>query len=138
MLVFLVVIPETVPWHSPGTLAFLHQDWAGHTAFVDSKFKKWCLSLPGGSHFYQVGNQHLNRQFYPASRSSSVFFLASQPTKSKLLRQKIAEAFQRPASLRSSGEKALATWPFISLHIFSFRNKIHVINRHCRLPKPWL
>lgn len=34
----------------------LCEDWAGHSAFLESRFKKWSLTLPSGSHFYQVGH----------------------------------------------------------------------------------
>lgn len=81
-LAFVIIIPET--------------DWPGHAAFLQSKFKKWSLSLPSGSHFYQVGNQHVNRQrSYPASRNTTVLLLASPMIKkTKLLRHRIDEAFR--------------------------------------------
>ncbi|CAJ1378622.1 unnamed protein product [Effrenium voratum] len=81
-LAFLVVIPET--------------EWPGHQAFRESKFLRWRLSLPAGSHFYQVGNQHLNTyRSYPASRNSSVMLLTSRPMpQTKALRQQVDEAFR--------------------------------------------
>lgn len=43
-------------WCGRRVLHLACEDWPGHVAFVESRFKKWSLSLPSGSHFYQVGH----------------------------------------------------------------------------------
>eukprot|EP00928_Gymnodinium_smaydae_P090601 TRINITY_DN74388_c0_g1_i1.p1 TRINITY_DN74388_c0_g1~~TRINITY_DN74388_c0_g1_i1.p1 ORF type:complete len:525 (+),score=70.97 TRINITY_DN74388_c0_g1_i1:67-1641(+) len=84
VLAFVIIVPET--------------DWPGHTAFLNSKFKCWKHTLVSGSHFYQVGNQHINTtRSYPASRNTTLLLLASRPMQGSAdLRRRMESAFRRP------------------------------------------